>query len=774
VAQEHSPNVRHDSLTPPDSSEAATPARDPSDQALQRGDQLKHYIVLERLGSGGQGVVYAAYDPLVDRKVALKLLRSDVSQGEGQLRKEAQTLGKLDHPNVVTVHSVEDDGKKFLARPFITMQFKSGGTLAEWAKKPRALDEVLARFREAGAGLAAAHRVGVVHRDFKPDNVLLDEHGVACVTDFGLARELEHASAGGAGTRRYMAPEQRERGAVSPFADQYSFCVALFQVLTGSWPFEESSSPLLRFPPGDTTPQWVRDVIARGLSLDPAHRYPSMDALLQDLSSDPRTQRRRLLRTAAVIALVAGVATAVGAFAFSESPAQRAERECVERVAQIRTGLWSGSRVQQMQNAFATAAGDLGSQTFERVRARMEPEVEAWARQSTRTCRLADPVQRRVLFGCLEARGQTLVSLSDLFAHADRPVVESAVHTLGLEMQPVTSCQAGVATLPQLEDSEVDARLRPTLARARVLHAAGRLGEGKEAALAVAGAAEQEGARRVASEAALLVGQLSAELGEVGAEDRLKRAISAADAVGADEERAQGWMALVVYYADRSEFPAALSAEAQAEAIVQRLGSPELLEAELFNQRGRRLTSQGDPDGAEEAFEHARALLLKHRPEDDALVMRAQNNYLGSLEPEDALEGFRALAVLRERVLGPTHPETALTHHNIGAVLLKLERCPEADVEVGLALASRLSAGEPSPLRLGAEHKLRAQVLACLKRPEDAIAEERAAVDLLRRGGERDATMRLELNFLHELLAQANHPPAELEDVERQLKLLTD
>lgn len=774
MALERSKPVQDDSLTPPDSSEALPLPRAPADQGFAKSHQLNQYIVLERLGSGGQGVVYAAYDSRVDRKVALKMLRSDLhsqapAQASAQLLKEAQTLGKLKHPNVVPVHGIES----VPGCEFIVMGFMSEGTLADWAKKaPRSLEDVLARFREAGRGLAAAHAVGVVHRDFKPENVLLDE-GVAHVTDFGLARELNHTSAGVAGTWRYMAPEQRARAAVGPAADQYAFCMSLFHVLTGAWPFEDEGPRVVRFPPADTTPPWVRAIITRGLSSEPSARYPSMGELLERLAADPTTQRRKVWRTAALVTLIAGTAAAAGAFAFTESPSQRAERRCLEKLEQTHATIWLPPRVQQIQDAFRAVAGDLGVQTFERVRGRMEPEVAAWRRESSAACKLEDRVSSRVLSRCLLARGQTLVSLSESFAHADRAAVEASVHTLGLEMQPVSGCQTSASTPPQLEDGAADERLRPSLARARVLRALGRLADAKQSAQLAAEEAEDAGAVRVAAEARLLAGQLAAELREEGAERRLHFAIVSAEAVGADEQRAQAWMALIAFHADRRDFEQARFALTQAEAIVERLGSPELLDSELSNQRGRLLAQQGDAEGAHRAFIRALELLRKHRPEDDARVMRALNNSLvSSPDAPAAIEGLRALVKARERTLGSDHPETALTQDNLAERLQREGHCEEAEVEVRGSIERRLRAGEPNPMRVGRGYSLLARVLKCRSRVPESIAAERKAIELFEQGHEDPVRLRPELNFLLARLVEASEPQQEQELIRQKLTQL--
>jgi tetratricopeptide (TPR) repeat protein len=374
---------------------------------------------------------------------------------------------------------------------------------------------------------------------------------------------------------------------------------------------------------------------------------------------------------------------------------------------------------------------------------------------------------------CLAARGQTLVSLSELFASADRPAVESAVHTLGLEMQPVASCQASASTLPQLEDTEADGRMRPTLSNARVLRALGKLSRAKEAAQLAAEAAEDANAKRVAAEARLLAGQLSAELGEEGAERRLNLAIISAEAVGADEQRARAWMALITFHAKRKEFEAALFAVTQAEAIVERLGSPELLEAELNNERGFMLNQQGDAEGAFSALSRALALLRKHRPDDDALVMRGLNNtLLATPDARAAIEGFRQLLQLRERVLGADHPETALTQFNLAGRLLRAQRCDEAEREVRGALERSLRAGEPDALVIGREYSLQARVLKCQGSVAASIDAERDAIKSFEQGNEHSARLRAKLNFLLARLVEAGASPAQQDEVKQELSRL--
>src|SRR5512135_188083 len=219
--------------------------------SLAVGDFIGRYRVLEVLGAGGMGVVYGAFDPELQRKVALKLVRPEFTELDLELRarlvREAQAMARIRHPNVITVFDVGT----YADRLFVAMEVIDGWTLTSWqASRTRSVDEILRVFSAAGAGLAAAHAAGLVHRDFKPDNILIGGDGHVCVTDFGLVRpvaappESEDPSWPDAtetisgeltrvgavvGTPAYMAPEQMRGAAPDGRADQFSFCVALFE-----------------------------------------------------------------------------------------------------------------------------------------------------------------------------------------------------------------------------------------------------------------------------------------------------------------------------------------------------------------------------------------------------------------------------------------------------------------------------------------------------------------------------------------------------------------
>jgi|GEM_PF-3886272 len=303
---------------------------------LASGVRLGRYVIRERIGGGGMGVVYAAYDPELDRRVALKLVSpavagtGDENQGARLLR-EAQAMARLSHPNVMPVYDMGTFGDQV----FIAMEYVEGNTLTEWLAEPkRHWRDIVSMFVQAGRGLAAAHAAGLFHRDFKPNNVLVGMDGRARVLDFGLARsaqpdksaELDVADGRApadtkstprlamlgvtvtqqgkfVGTPAYMAPEQLMGERADERTDQYSFCVALYQGLYDELPFNAenfTSLPELvgqrrvkEAPNATSVPLWLRQILLRGLNPNPADRYSSMEVLLDELVRHRALPRRR-------------------------------------------------------------------------------------------------------------------------------------------------------------------------------------------------------------------------------------------------------------------------------------------------------------------------------------------------------------------------------------------------------------------------------------------------------------------------------------------------
>jgi tetratricopeptide (TPR) repeat protein len=454
----------------------------------RHGSVVGRYVIGERIGVGGMGEVFAAHDPELDRAIALKLIHGgrgerlasdDVTQRECErLRTEAQALARLSHPNVVQVYEVgrqEPGGRMFLA-----MELVDGPTLSKW--RPGSQAELLDAYVQAGRGLAAAHWAGLAHRDFKPGNVLVGRDGRVRVVDFGLAtpaRAVEekaatigddsdeprqHASASnlaGPGTLPYMAPEQAFAGTGGPAADQFSFCVALFEAVYGARPFPaagvmelllELESCTITFPveppPLGRVPRWLRRLLQRGLSRQPEQRYPSMDALLAELTRDRLAPWRRI----GFAAVVSGV-TAV-ALLLASAPAE------VEPLADPSLeGVWDGERREQLERAFdrVTTAWASGSEAA--VLAGFDHWSVRWIEAARAARDTRDPLARRTMEACLDSqRAHADFTISTLI-ESEPELLEGAVAAVDALPEP-SRCSSGDANGFALIDPDV---LRPEL-----------------------------------------------------------------------------------------------------------------------------------------------------------------------------------------------------------------------------------------------------------------------------------------------------------------------
>ncbi len=307
--------------------------------------QIDRFAVLDRIGQGGMGTVYAAFDRRLDRKVAIKVLNEGVAEEpehRARMLREAQAMARLSHPNVIPVFEVGEVDERI----YVAMEFIEGPVLAQWQTEHRSWNEIVAMYAQIGRGLVAAHERGLVHRDFKPHNVLIGRDGRPRVIDFGLARleasedewprdrstaETEDGidqppgdagrldsplTRAGAvmGTLAYMAPEQMLGAEVGPASDQFAFCMALYEALYGQRPFvrrsiasmiESLDEPAEVAADGRVPPR-IHEAIVRGLAREPEQRWPSLDALLDVLDEDPTTNpttgwKMRALMTATLL-----------------------------------------------------------------------------------------------------------------------------------------------------------------------------------------------------------------------------------------------------------------------------------------------------------------------------------------------------------------------------------------------------------------------------------------------------------------------------------------
>jgi serine/threonine protein kinase len=280
--------------------------------------RIGRYRVVQRAGAGGMGVVWEAHDPELERAVAIKLVRAESAAARERVLAEGQALARLSHPNVVPVFDVGLHGDQV----FLVMELVRGETLRQHVaaapRDPRAIAQI---YRQAGEGLAAAHRAGLVHRDFKPDNAIVGRDGRVRIVDFGLACPPGLADDAPdvppvIGTPRYMAPEQAAGGVITAAADQYAFCASLREALT------PRAGDV-----GRATTRWLEAIIARGTRADPAARFPSMDEVTRALAREPRGALRSRLRVVAAAALAAG-AFAIGRGSHSGEPTGACNGRC--------------------------------------------------------------------------------------------------------------------------------------------------------------------------------------------------------------------------------------------------------------------------------------------------------------------------------------------------------------------------------------------------------------------------------------------------------------
>ena len=645
--------------------------------------QIGRYLVIRSIAAGGMGEVVEAFDPELDRRVALKLLKTGRGRDDSQARllREAQAMARLSHANVVQIHDVgvQDD------RVFLAMELVVGETLTRWLEAPRSWREVVRVFVAAARGLAAAHRAGLVHRDFKPDNVLMGADGQPRVADFGLAREDRPALAEAArnpgegglladrltatgvvmGTPMYMSPEQHLGLPAGPASDIFSFSVALFEALHGARPFVGDTLPVLArnvtmgvlaAPTGKrVVPGWLDVAVRRGLAVDPAERYPDFERMIAAIDRDPGRTRGRWL-TGLGLGVAAG---ALGAALQGQAKAEVCGGGQVA-IAEIWGAEVEGTLRERLD---AGAAG--------RVIAGVQAYADGWVAMHGEACREHQRGESSAaLFDartrCLEQRRQGLGEALGLFVAGDGGALREASMVVAKlpALAPCADVAALTAEVAPPEDPAVAAEvegLREQLVRARVVATAGRSRDALTMAEAVGVAAERVGYRPLLAEARLLVGRVAMEsqqwdvAGEALAQAHVVGTAAGHDGVAA-EAKARG---IYVEGVIVGQLDTALGERALAEAWVARLGRRPGLEALLANNIGALLLHRGDQAGARERFATALRLSAEDPARDPIDHARGYlaNTASVTVEPTERARLFtEAVGSLEER-LGPEHSE---------------------------------------------------------------------------------------------------------------------
>ncbi len=636
--------------------------RRPRDGACTAPPEGERYVPLVELGAGSMGTVWAAYDAMLDREVALKVLDDLGPYDETavqKIRREARTLAALSHPNVVEVLDVRLHGEC----PAIAMSLVEGPTLGEWlAMARRTWVEILRSFEQAARGLAAAHAAGVVHCDFKPSNAIVGTDGRVRVLDFGLAlgADSEESQQRWAGTPAYMAPEQRSGAAATALSDQFSWCVAAYEALFGGRP-GHSIAPGSRGA-ADEVPRGVRRVLERGLRVDPARRWPTMEDLLQALRRSPTRWRRFGAGAAMLVALgIGGLSTA------PRDPCKSAE--------EIQAQLWGPLTRTRTQAAMA----GLGAPQRARVDEVLGTRALQWAQAQTELCQAArrpDPSPQSDRRQCLDRHAEHLRLTAEALAAGVDP---QGATTLVERVSPATRCllapqRPELATAEQIAldhtvlgiqvhthagDHEAALALAESL-RARVERHAGPVLWSR---YAYAYGAAVLGAGRDGTawfEQAARFGANGGDL-EIGARAAMQLAGGYSPATSVDETRSELWLA-------------------RAESLVETQGLVQL-RPELARARGGAASLLGHYDEAVSAQRESVALLRQDPAEPVALAHGLADLGEALRQAGDLVEAEEITTEAHDllvRALGSEHPETARALQELAAVWRDSGRVAEA------------------------------------------------------------------------------------------------
>ena len=673
----------------------ATLAQQAPDEGAPRepgvGPRLGRFTILERIGAGNMGVVFTAYDDVLDRKIAVKVLRGGGEGASLRLLREAQAMARVAHPNVVTVHEVGTS----LDQVYVAMEFIRGVTLQVWQREPgRAWTDIVDAYAQAGRGLQAAHAAGLIHRDFKPANAMIDADGRVRVLDFGLVRSqielqqpLTDASASRhlmsvqltqagdvLGTPAYMSPEQIRGLEIGPAADQFSLCVSLYEGLYGALPFAgDSFAALFRSiqrhrlpdpPRNSKVPTWLRAVLLRGLHPVPEDRYPSIAALLRALGAGSANRRR------------VGVGVGVGAVAaaalvgFLAARAQGPEL-CGGAEARLR-GVWGPEQRVAVERSLSAAGPAFAAEVAPQVLRELESYVGAWTVAHRDACMAHSRgeqsdqlLDRRMV--CLEQRKAALAAAVGVLSEKDEEVAREALRVVH-DLPAIDRCNDATVLAAEV-DPPTDpamvaavAEVRSELARAETLAHAGKVAEAMALAEAAVQAAMRSGYRPVEAEALLAHSSLAANTQGLANENdqRAYQAMLIAIDRGMDEVAAEAAALRVFVRAGNDDtVTSALDDAPLAEALAGRLPRPEAMLGLLANNIGTVHLRLDRPADAQRAFELALARRSAALDADDPELANTLAN-LAMVEPagprrEAHLQ--QGIAIL-SKTFGPGHPRT--------------------------------------------------------------------------------------------------------------------
>ncbi|MBZ5713701.1 protein kinase domain-containing protein [Nannocystis pusilla] len=674
--------------------------------------RIGRYRLVHALGAGAMGEVHLAFDDELDRPVALKLVHAHLAnpRSTARLRVEARALARLAHPNVVHVYEVgEHDGRTYLA-----MERIEGGSLRDWlAGRPGpGWEQVLAAYLDAARGLAAAHRAGVIHRDFKPDNILRGVDGRVAVVDFGLAAlecgdaepgetMLERASEAWrdgsstpertgevAGTPAYMPPEQF-RGRADARADQFALCVSIYEGLWGRRPFPRRTvEEVLRGrvdwtpaePPADAVARWLWPILRRGLDVAPARRWDDVDALLAAIEAGfARRRARRRATSSGLAALAVASLSGLSVAWWSATPVLD---ECAAMAREL-DDTWGAEARAQLGDGFARASAAEGmawlADSEGPVAAGLDRWRTRWLAARGALCRAragGDPVVLDRLGRCLERqRSAAQVLIAELLR--GEPQALRAAPGAVLHLEDPQACErearrGGPPEPPAALAGEVQ-QVREQLALAEAELRAGRVEAAWTAAIPLEAWARALAHEPLTAEVQLLLGRTALARGR--SEDGLERLEQAADAAEAghhDRVLASSWRHLAMVAATEApDLAAGRRWLRRADAASARVGLDAGTAARLDAIRGNLSLLAREFAVAVEQLRAAEAALTQ---QGDLLYASHAASNLGTAlleqgEAAAAREAFERALGQRERVFGPRHPEVARAAYNLAQAI---------------------------------------------------------------------------------------------------------
>ncbi len=709
---------------------------------LAAGARAGRYIFLERLGAGAMGLVWSAWDPELDRRVAIKMLAGGGAPAgpdeRGRLQREAMALARLAHPNVVSIFDVVvDEGRLFVA-----MELIDGWTLRDWVRTQRpSREDRLAALLAAGRGMEAAHGAGLVHRDLKPDNVMIGRDGRVRVTDFGLAKTASERDTGAPvsdldearssaltqvgsilGTPAYLAPELYLGGEADVRSDIFAFATTAWELLCGQRPYLGDSLSALRqaitsgritAPPADTPlTRHERSVLGRGLEVEPARRWPDMRSLLDALASDPRRNLRRRLM------LVGGGLVGIAAIAGGVAREGAAERRCRDPEVQL-AGTWDGPRRDALAAVFAASGSSISESTWLKVQDHVNLWTDHWVGVAAPACLGESTLAldlRPAQVRCLAERRAALDALLGVFQAADVEVVsraQAAVAGLGDPRRcadPVLLA-AAIAPPPPEHADEVE-RLERVVARATALRSAGSLAAAEAAIRELLGDIERVAYPPLDAAAQMVLGDLLEERSAFGeATERYTVALERALAAHDEHRAARTAVRLGGLLGARRRLDAEATLTMRlAAALVRAIGDPAELVVEYQHVQGMIALGRNESAKAREWFEKEVADRRALDPDSPAIGSALAGLAIAARGEGKLAELADLAAEARahyERTLVPGHPEIAAAIDREGAVRFEQGRISEARERFEEAVNIRRAVlGATHPLTIASEGNL--------------------------------------------------------------------